>query len=183
MAPLRASHALLLACVVVSAASCSETVRPATRVVPIAPPPTALVNGVAMYLSLSNDAPRAGDRVVVTVRARKGESAKGVGSFTLAVKYDGAGLTLVDQPIPGDGVVAFNPTRGQLVAAGASTTGFASGELFHFVVAVGTPDALRSLSLDVKEVVSTGFGDHRSSLVVARDFVRDVIDDFLPTRP
>jgi hypothetical protein len=183
MAPLRASRALLLACVLVSAASCSETVRPTTRVVPIAPPPTALVNGVAMYIALSNDAPAAGDRVVVTVRTRKGESAKGVGSFTLAVKYDGAGLTLVEQPVPGEGVVAFNPTSGQLMAAGASTTGFASGELFHFVLAVGNPDALKSLSLDVKEVVSTGFADHRSKLVVARDFVRDLVEDVIPTRP
>jgi hypothetical protein len=176
----RLPRALGASCLLAIAASCTETIRPAPRVVPIAAPPVAQANGVAFYLTLSNDSPRPGDRVLVTARTLHGVSAKGVGSFNLAVQYDAAALSVVDTPIAGDGMVVFNPLAGELRAAGASTTGFATGELFHFVVAVGNPEGLRSLRLDVKDAVSTGFADHRSTMVVARDFVRDAVNQLLP---
>lgn len=163
--------ALLLSCL-----ACTEALRPPVPGVPHALPPTPPANGIAVYLTLSNDAPKPGEQVLVTVRALRGTGATGVGSFNLAVRYDAARMTLIERAVAPEGVVAFNPTPGRLVAAGVSTTGFATGELFHFALTVSEADALRSLAVDVTEIVGTGFADHRSNLLVARDLVLDLVN-------
>jgi hypothetical protein len=161
-----------LTAALVLAVGCSEFMRPRATAVPVASPPTPSATGFAVYLTLSDNSPRPGDRILVTARVDRGKDAPPVGSFLLRVTYDSTHLHVLEPQGSAEGLVVINPINGAIAAAGASATGFTKGELFHFTLDVDDPAALNSLASEVKQLVSLKFADSRSNLIVAKELVR-----------
>jgi hypothetical protein len=155
--------------------ACIEGTRPQVLSVPVVNAPKPPESGFAVYLTLSNDSPRIGDRVTVTARAVAGAQAPVLGSFLVRVTYDSAQLHVLEPSGSREGMVVINPANGNVAAAGASSTGFRNGELFRFTLDVKDPIALRTLSIDARELVSLKFGDQRSGLLLEKHLVRTVV--------
>jgi hypothetical protein len=140
---------------------------------PVAPAEVA-PNAVAAYLAVSNETPSAGERVTVSVRARRGSAVGPIGSFTIRLSYDTTRLRYMESARAERGMVMANGTaRGVVKGAGASAEGFSDDELLTstFLVLTGN-DALASLALDVQELNSVQFEDQRANMRVERKLFR-----------
>jgi hypothetical protein len=132
-------------------------------------------NAVAAYLAVSSPTPSAGERVTVTVRARRGSAVGPIGSFTVRLAYDTTRLRYVESARAARGMVLANGSvRGVVKGAGASAEGFSDDELLTstFLVLAGG-EALASLALEVPELNSVSFEDQRAAMRVEKRLFRD----------
>ena len=128
-------------------------------------PPTPKTGTVA-YLTVSNPSAAAGSTVTVTATAQQAAGLSRVGAFSASLAYDASGLTFVSEQALGSGMRAVNARDGRIFAAGASSEGFAEGQLFAVTFRVVNPAALASLTLSVTELNGTDFGNRLSALDV-----------------
>jgi hypothetical protein len=142
---------------------------------PLPAAPEVTPNAVSAYLAVSNATPAAGERVTVSIRARRGAAVGPIGSFTVRLSYDTTRLQYVESARGARGMVLANGSvRGVVKGAGAAPEGFGDDELLTstFLVLVGG-NALTSLALDVPELNSVKFEDQRANLRVERKLYRD----------
>ena len=161
---------LVLLTSVVMVAACDDE----RASLPAAPAEVA-PNAVAAYLAVSSATPAAGERVAVSVRARRGSAVGPIGSFTVRISYDTTRLRYVESARAARGMVMANGAlRGVVKGAGASAEGFTDDELLTstFLVLAGG-DALASLALDVPELNSVEFEDQRAAMRVEKRLFRD----------
>lgn len=150
----------LLSLVLVAGAVACDDSRDAGSLT--APPiPTS---GTVAYLTVSDPNAVVGSTVTVTATAHQAAGLSQVGAFSAALAYDASGLTFVgEQALPG-GMRAVNARDGRVFAAGASSEGFAQGQLFAVTFTVVNPAALASLALTVSELNGTDFGNRLQAL-------------------
>jgi hypothetical protein len=126
-------------------------------------------NELSAYVSVSNPAAMVRDEVTVSVRALRGSAVGPIGSFTVRLSYDSAGLKFLQAAQSTTGMVMTNTrVAGAIVAAGASSGGFTDDQLVTVKFLVMTPKALQSLALKVTELNGSGFEDRRSQMRVER---------------
>jgi hypothetical protein len=160
----------ILATAAALVAGCDDDRKP----LPAAPPEVAS-DALSAYLAVSNPTPTAGEKVTVSVRARRGSAVGPIGSFTVRLSYDTARLQYVESARGERGMVLANgAVRGVVRGAGAAAEGFTDDELLTstFLVLAGG-DALASLTLDVPELNSVKFEDQRANMRVERKLYRD----------
>jgi hypothetical protein len=158
----------LLAFAAVLAAGCDDE----RALVPVAP--NVSPNEISAYLAVSSPSPTVGERVTVSIRARRGSAIRPIGSFTVHLTYDTTRLQFVEAARSSSGMVMANGTvRGIVKAAGASAEGFTDDELVttSFLVLAGG-NALSSLALTVPELNSLAFEDQREQMRVERRLYR-----------
>ena len=122
--------------------------------------------GTVAYLTVSDPNAAAGSTVTVTATAQQAAGLAQVGAFNASITYDAAGLTFVSEQALGAGMRAVNARGGKVFAAGASSEGFAQGQLFAVTFKVVNPAALASLALTVSELNGTDFGNRLQTLDV-----------------
>ena len=122
-------------------------------------PAVAQRSDTVFFLSVSDPRPAAGSTVTVTANVARRSAFKPVAGFKAHLRYDPTGLTFLRESTLPNGVRAFNPQRGHLIAAGAAAAGFEDGRLFAATFRVQNPGALHSLALDVEELNGTDFAD------------------------
>lgn len=138
-----------------------------------AAPAAVAPNAISAYVAVSNAAPKAGEQVLVSVRALRGSAVGPIGSFTLRLMYDTTQLQFVESARSARGMVLANgAVRGVVKGAGASAEGFLDDELIAATFLVRTGGAL-SLALDVSELNSVTFEDQRAAMRVERRIYRD----------
>lgn len=129
--------------------------------------PPAPISGTVAYLTVSDPSAVAGSTVTVTATARQAAGLAEVGAFSASLAYDASGLTFVNEhALTGGGMRAVNARGGKVFAAGASSEGFAQGQLFAVTFKVVNPAALASLALTVSELNGTDFGNRLQTLDV-----------------
>lgn len=152
----------LLSLVLVAGAVACDDSRDAGSLT--APPiPTS---GTVAYLTVSDPNAVAGSTVTVTATARQAAGLAEVGAFSASLAYDASGLTFVSERALTGGMRAVNARDGRVFAAGASSEGFAQGQLFAVTFKVVNPAALASLALTVSELNGTDFGNRLQTLDV-----------------
>lgn len=141
---------------------------------PLPAAPSVAPNEISAYLAVSNQAPTAGERLTVAIRARRGSAVRPIGSFTVRLTYDTTRLQFIESARSAHGMVMANAAvRGVVRAAGASAEGFVDDELLTstFLVVSGS-DALASLALDVAELNSVQFEDQRAAMRIDKRLYR-----------
>jgi hypothetical protein len=128
--------------------------------------PAAPTNGAVAYLSLPASAPKAGDRIVVSVNAVRAADALTVGSFTFRISYDTTGLRFVRGESSAEGMVLASAAKGTITVAGAAAAGFVQETLGSVTLEVVQPSALQSLGLEMLEVNAPDFRDARGQTSV-----------------
>lgn len=140
------------------------------QVAPTAPSPPP---GVSLaYITLSNAHPAKGSTVVITVRSGSGASAEPLGSFAARLSL-GAGVEFIAESPLSEGMRAIRFDGGSVVAAGASSSGFADGRLFAIQARVTDPSALSELSVSFSEANGTSFDNQVKSLIVEKTIYGD----------
>lgn len=152
---------LLSLVLVVGAVACDDSRDAGSLVAP--PVPTT---GTVAYLTVSDPNAVAGSTVTVTATAQQAAGLSQVGAFSASLAYDAAGLTFVSEQALTGGMRAVNARGGKIFAAGASSEGFAQGQLFAVTFTVVNPAALASLALTVSELNGTDFGNRLQALDV-----------------
>src|SRR5207245_11667821 len=112
-----------------------------------------------MFVSVVDLRPSAGATVTVSANEAQRSAFKPVSGFKAHLRYDPTGLTFLRESTLPNGVRAFNPQRGHLIAAGAAPAGFEAGPLFAATFSVQDPGALRSLAPDGEERNGTELAD------------------------
>ena len=128
--------------------------------------PSMPKSGTVAYLTVSDPNAAAGSLVTVTATAQQAAGLAQVGAFNAALAYDAAGLTFVSEQALGSGMRAVNARGARIIVAGASSQGFAQGQLFAVTFKVVNPAALASLALTVTELNGTDFGNRLAALDV-----------------
>lgn len=138
--------------------------------------PTAVpANALSAFMTVSNPHATTGETVTITVRALRGSEVRQIGSFNLTVSYDSTRLRVLNVARSAHGMVLANTgTPGSLRAAGASGDGFTDDLLLTATFQVTAQYPTRGLALDVTELNSVGFGDHRSAMRVEKALYRAV---------
>lgn len=154
------SRLVLSLVVLVATAACDDNRDRPSITAPMAP-----TSGTVAFLDVSNPNAPAGALVTVTATARQAQSLAKVGAFAARLSFDAAGLTYVGESVL-PGMRAVNPKGGEIIAAGASSEGFADGRLFAVTFRVVNPAALTSLTLAITELNGTDFGNHLTALDV-----------------
>jgi hypothetical protein len=124
---------------------------------PVTAPPAAQLKDTVFYVTVSDANPTVGATVTVTANVAQRPGVQPVGSFKAQLRYDATGLTFVRESKLPNGVRAFNPQHGDLIAAGAAAGGFQDGRLFAATFTIQNPAALTSLALEVEELNGTDF--------------------------
>jgi hypothetical protein len=159
----------IVAVAAVAAIACDDE-RAETPTAPVGVGP----NEISAYIAASNASPSTGDRVTISIRARRGSAVGPIGSFTLRLDYDATRLRFVESARSARGMVLANGAVAGIVrGAGASSDGFTDDELLTSTFDVLGADALASLRLDVTELNSVKFEDQRASMRVAPGLFRD----------
>ena len=122
--------------------------------------------GTVAFLTVSDPNAAAGSTVTVTATAQQAAGLAQVGAFSASLAYDASGLTFLTEQALAGGMRAVNARDGRVFAAGASSDGFAQGQLFAVTFKVVNPAALASLSLTVSELNGTDFGNRLQALDV-----------------
>ena len=143
----------LLVIAVLTVACQDEQRRPATA------PATAQRSDTVFFVTVSDAAPAVGATVTVTANVAQRSGFKPVASFKAHLRYDATGLTFLRESRLPSGIRAFNPQRGDVIAAGAAVEGFQDGRLFAATFSIQNPAALASLALEVEELNGTDFAD------------------------
>ena len=128
--------------------------------------PPAPTSGTVAYLTVSDPNAAAGSTVTVTATAQQAAGLSQVGAFSASLAYDASGLTFVSERALTGGMRAVNARDGRVFAAGASSEGFAQGELFAVTFKVVNPASLASLALTVNELNGTDFSNRLQKLDV-----------------
>ena len=139
--------ALALSALLIGCQERQPVTAPATPAAPV-PPPSALHDA---YLSVSTLTPEAGGTVVVAGTVGLGGSLS-VASFVAHLDYDASALHFMNEIELPDMMRVVNPLAGQVIVAGASSTGSANGRLFKLRFRVDNPAGLGSLALRVTEL-------------------------------
>jgi hypothetical protein len=149
-------------------AGCDTT--PVTAPVPDAAVPMA--EAARAYLTLPATTPAAGQQVAVRLNARRLPGSDALGSFTVRIAFDTAGLRFLASEPSRDGMVLAQAANGVVTLAGASSAGFASEELAGVTLQVVDPAALQHLILEIIELTTTRFHEQRASTVVDQRLYR-----------
>jgi hypothetical protein len=149
----RSSMVALLGVAALTLACQDERRRPVTA------PATAQRSDTVFFVTVSDPQPPAGATVTVTAHVVQRSGFKPVASFKAHLKYDATGLTFLRESKLPSGLRAFNPQRGDIIAAGAAAEGFQDGRLFAATFSIQNPAVLPSLVLEVEELNGTDFAD------------------------
>lgn len=168
---MRSIRVLLMAAAPFTVA-CDDERQPSLPLAPDAVAPHA----VSAYLTVSSAEPAAGERVTVSIRARRGSAVGPIGSFTVRLAYDTARLTFLESARSEHGMALANgDVRGLVKGAGAAAGGFTDDVLLTstFLVRSTGMDALASLALEVQELNSISFENQLANTRVERRLFRD----------
>jgi hypothetical protein len=153
-------------------AGCDTT--PVTAPVPVAV--MLATDAARAFLTLPATMPSAGQQVAVRLNARRPVGAEALGSFTVRIVFDTAGLHFLGSESSRDGMVAAGVANGVVTVAGASSTGFTSEEIAGVTMQVVDPAALQHLTLEIVELTTTSFREQRASTVAdQRTYRRPVV--------
>ena len=128
--------------------------------------PTAPVTQVSQgtaYLRVSDLAPATGDTIIVGVNVQVGDSVN-FSSFRARLSYDAASLIYLEEVVVPGMMRVVNPTPGEVIVAGASSTPSVDGVLFAARFRVVSPAGVRSLATTVDELNDPNYGSHAGSL-------------------
>jgi hypothetical protein len=117
----------------------------------------------AAYVSVSNEAPRVGDTVIVAVRVGGTDSTLGIGSFKVRLTHD-ASLSYLDEVPTPDFLRAVNPADGVITVAGATASTRPQTLLFAARMIVRAEHALDKLDLHVDELTNASFKNELPTL-------------------
>lgn len=126
--------------------------------------PAPAVGSIA-YLTISDEAPKAGSTVTVTAHATGTDRV--FGSFAAHLTH-APGLTYVGEAASASGMRAVNAKAGDIAVAGVNLEGFADGALFSVELRVVDPAALATLALSVSELTGVDYRNERASLSVQK---------------
>lgn len=130
-------------------------------------------NALTAYMTIDKPQARFGESLTITVRATRGSAVRAIGSFNMTVSYDSTRLRVLDVARSATGMVLANTNnRGSIRAAGASGDGFTDDLLLTVTFRVTGPQPTRGLILDVSELNSIGFQDHRPAMRVEKSLYR-----------
>jgi hypothetical protein len=160
-------RAVLLAALLAAGACAEYSPTPPLPTAPLAPE-----QGATAWLSVPTGVFHAGDHVTVQVNAARARNVSAIGSFTLKVAYDTAGLRYVGTDASAGGMVLAHSANGTVTLAGASGSGFTAVTLGTFIMEVVNPAAIESLALRVEELNTTTFHDQSTRTGVERRVYR-----------
>jgi hypothetical protein len=149
-------------------AGCETT--PVTAPVPETATPA--IDAPRAWLTLPATTPAAGQQVAVRLNARRPAGAEALGSFTVRIAFDTAGLRFVASESSRDGMVLAQATNGVLTIAGASSAGFVTEEIAGVTLQVVDPAALQHLTLEIVELTTTSFREQRANTIVDQQAYR-----------
>lgn len=151
-----------------SAGACAEySPTPPLPTAPLAP-----AEGATAWLAVPSGELHVGDHVTVLVNAARARNVSAIGSFTLKVSYDTAGLRYIGTGASTGGMVLAHSSNGTVTLAGASGSGFTAVTLGTFIMEVVNPGAIESLVLRVEELNTTTFRDQSTRTGVERRVFR-----------
>lgn len=172
MSPIRVSssrsHRAVLLAALFTAGACAEY----SPTPPLPQEPLAPTEGATAWLAVPSGVFHAGDHVAVRVNAARARNVSAIGSFTLKVSYDTAGLRFVGTDASAGGMVLAHSANGTVTLAGASGSGFTAVTLGTLTMEVVNPAAIESLALRVEELNTTTFRDQSTRTGVERRVYR-----------